>query len=652
MGTSGVALNCGVHVCKKRCHRVADHSKAPCSSLVEVTCDRGHKLRVPCHIRKDKCSKCVREDQQTERRIKRDLKLEADRLAHQEAYKKELAEIQDEMDHYRRMIKYQQDEHDQKQTLAQQKADLTSVKDAWNRIKAQKTASNSAAAMPGTFPPADPPSPPESGDSNGPPDGAKQEWEHLKEFEGAKSEAMDELMSMIGLEEVKQSFLGIKDRVDTALRQGISLQKERFSCSMLGNPGVGKTTVARLYAKFLTSIGVIPGSCFKEETGASLANAGVSGCKKLIETILNDGGGVLFIDEAYQLTSGNNPGGSAVLDYLLPEVENLSGKIVFVLAGYNKNMESFFAHNPGLPSRFPVDMKFEDYTDEELLNIFALKIHKKYDGRMKCEDGLKGLYCRIAARRVGRSRGRDGFGNARTIENILATVSQRQAARIKAERRAGGKEKADDFLFTKEDLIGPEPTGALAKSKAWQDLQKLIGLTSVKDSVKALVDSVTVNYQRELDEQPLIDFTLNKVFLGNPGTGKTTVAKLYGRILVDLGMLSKGEGQSAAPGYHLMHRLIYVQSSSRTHRTSPEVSWASLRNSQRASWLPHWGKSSSSTKHTDSAAMLGPMPIPIRPLSSTPSWPRFKASPEMTGVSSFSGTAIRWKLCSKMSTRA
>lgn len=110
-------------------------------------------------------------------------------------------------------------------------------------------------------------------------------------------------------------------------------------------PPPGKTTVARIYAQFLTSLGVIPGSCFKEETGASLANAGVSGCKAIIDEILNDGGGVLFIDEAYQLTSGNSFGGGAVLDYLLPEIENLNGKVVFILAGYRKQMESFYAHN-------------------------------------------------------------------------------------------------------------------------------------------------------------------------------------------------------------------------------------------------------------------------------------------------------------------
>lgn len=353
-------------------------------------------------------------------------------------------------------------------------------------------------------------------------------------------------MNMIGLEEVKSTFLAIKENVDTAIRQGVSLDKERFSCSMLGNPGTGKTTVARLFARFLPSVGVIPGSCFREETGAGLANAGVSGCKQIIDDILNEGGGVLFIDEAYQLTSGNSHGGAAVLDYLLPEVENLSGKIVFVLAGYNKQMESFFAHNPGLPSRFPFDMKFADYTDEELLRILELKVGKKYDGRMRCEDGSRGLYCRIAARRVGRGRGREGFGNARTVENTLARVCQRQSARLRRARRE--QKRADDLLFTREDLIGPEPSDALAKSEAWRKVRSLIGLKAVKEAVTSLVDSVKQNYLRELEEQPPVQYSLNRVFLGSPGTGKTTVAKLYGAILVDLGLLSKGEGEFST--YH------------------------------------------------------------------------------------------------------
>lgn len=317
----------------------------------------------------------------------------------------------------------------------------------------------------------------------------------------------------------------------------------------------GKTTVARIYAKFLTSMGVIPGSCFKETTGSKLATNGVPGCQQLLDDVLEDGGGVVFIDEAYQLSSGNSPGGKAVLDFLLAEVENLTGKIVFVLAGYNKQMESFFAHNPGFPSRFPIEMKFDDYDDDELLRILKYQMYKKYAGRMRWEDDL---FLRVACRRLGRGRGKEGFGNARAIENMLAVISSRQGNRIRMEQRGGAN--SDVMLFTKEDLIGPEPAGALNGSKAWRELQSLIGLASVKESVKALVDSIETNYHRELAEEPVIEYTLNKVFLGSPGTGKTTVAKLYAQILVDLGLLSNGEGMLATVQRSYMILIVFSYS--------------------------------------------------------------------------------------------
>ena len=303
----------------------------------------------------------------------------------------------------------------------------------------------------------------------------------------------------------------------------------------------GKTTVARLYAKCLASMGAVAGSAVEETTASRLTNEGVPALKRLITNVLNDGGGAIFIDEAYQLVTGTSATGAQILDVLLDEAENLAGKVVFILAGYKQEMENVFSHNRGRRSRFPYEFVFEDYKDEELLQILQNHIQQCFKGRMRVEDGNDGLFCRIVARRVGHGRGRPGFGNARAVENAFAKIRSRQAARISNARRTG--QQCDDFLLTKEDLIGPEPSSALEDSEAWADLKSLIGLTAVKESVYALMQSVRYNYERELREEARLDFNLNRVFLGSPGTGKTTVGKLYGRILVDLGLLSNGQGK-------------------------------------------------------------------------------------------------------------
>ncbi|KAL5335223.1 AAA domain-containing protein [Aspergillus crustosus] len=551
----GTKLNCGVHDCPHKCHQLSDHSKMQCPTVIEWICPRKHKLTEPCFKQNGNCTRCADEDRELERRRQRDMALDAAREAKQKDYAQQLAQIQDEIAHERRLLQETRDEEERQRILQQRLDDLHQM-----RVRAaenKSAVSSSASIVEDNSTPLHPasgnnetvqqeePSKPPSSDVLHSLSSAENDWEYQKQYEGAQSKELDSLMGMIGLESIKAKFLTIKSQVDAAVRQNVDFKNERFGSVLLGNPGTGKTTVARLYAKFLTAMGILPGSFIVETTGSRLANGGVSGCEKQLNSILNSGGGVLFIDEAYQLAQRNGPG-SQVLDFLFPEVENLTGKVIVVLAGYRRQMEKFFAHNPGLPSRFPHEFVFEDYNEQELRRILEFQIQKKFGGRMKVEGGMGGLYCRIVARRISKQQGHEGFGNARTVESVFSRIHKRQASRLARERRKRKKQAQtqapiDDFLLTKDDLLGPEPSKALQNCAAWTKLQKMIGLTSVKDTVRALLDNTQSNYERELNEQPLVELTLNRVFLGSPGTGKTTVAKLYGQILVDLGYLSNGE---------------------------------------------------------------------------------------------------------------
>ncbi|KAA1473256.1 P-loop containing nucleoside triphosphate hydrolase protein [Dentipellis sp. KUC8613] len=560
----GVVLHCGIHTCPSRCHRISDHSKMPCQAPMKDKCANGHVRNWKCEDGSPvSCLKCDRQTKLAEIKRKKDFELQQRRDAEQAEHLRKIAELEEQIAAEQQAQKDIELSEERRNALEQKQRDLEAAKER-TKIKASapqapaipkvaapksynaKMAHTAAAGVvKSTSPEAASPGvnrnfPTESISSQSTPvSEAQDEWERQKNMEGADNTHIDAIMGMIGLEEVKAQVLGVKGKIDTTKRQGTSIKKERFNIVLLGNPGTGKTTVARHYAKFLASVGVLPGDEFVETTGSGLANDGVPGTKKVIEDVLKAGGGAIFIDEAYQLKSENNFQGGQVLDYLLAEMENNIGKLVFILAGYNKQMEKFFEHNPGLTSRVPHKLQFSDYTDKELLLMLELQVGKKWSGRMKVEEGTRGLYARIAVRRLGRGRGKEGFGNARALENMFQNITDRQSKRLTKQRAKGMR--PDDLALLREDLIGPDPSAAIGESNAWKKLRDLIGLASVKQSVQNLIDRIDINYRRELDEKEPVVEPLNRVFLGSPGTGKTTVANLYGQILADLGVLSNGE---------------------------------------------------------------------------------------------------------------
>ncbi|KAI5828139.1 P-loop containing nucleoside triphosphate hydrolase protein [Schizophyllum commune Tattone D] len=583
----GAQLSCQQHRCLSKCHIIDDHSSVSCTHPMEDRCTRGHVRRWPCADGPPSiCRTCADEAKKEAAAKKRAAERKEAEEEETREHLKRLAVLDEQIRKETQRQDLEELKRQREEELQRRQADLEAARKRSNAPKAGKKPSSTTPStpqpsqstpVPVTNPPssrnqrssptpssssasgATPPVPgqwPQNPPTSAPSPSAvrpagyvpkplnpsysqsEAEWQRRKAVEGKANEHVDKIMALVGLEEVKKQVLMVMDKIEVAKQQRTSLKDQRFNVAFLGNPGTGKTTVAREYAKFLTSMRVLPGDVFLETSGSLLASEGTGGVKDKIKQALTAGGGAIFVDEAYQLTTDYDKSGRVVLDLMLAEMENHTGKLLFILAGYNKEMEKFFEHNPGLKSRVPQHFQFEDYSDEELMDIMERRLTEKYNGQLVVEDGMRGLYSRIAIRRIGRGRGRPGFGNARAISNMLDRVTDRQAKRVAAQRRQNLA--PDVFFLSQEDLV-VDPTKAMKQSKALQDLHALTGLRAVKDAVDNFVELVVVNYKRELVEKEPILVPLNRVFLGSPGTGKTTVAKLYGQILADLGLLSNGE---------------------------------------------------------------------------------------------------------------
>lgn len=280
----------------------------------------------------------------------------------------------------------------------------------------------------------------------------------------------------------------------------------------------------------MISLGIVPGQGFVETTGAHLAHGGIPKAEDDLAELASRGGGVYFIDDSHQMLQDHNSGGKAVIDFLLSQTETLTGHTVFIFAGPENAIEAFLQHDNGFSGRVPYSFHFPDFTETELLYIFQDKIQKIFNvtplassstsaalralpnpSQFQIDGGINGVGIRILIQRLAKGRGKSGFGNARQVENLLANVRSRQAARL---QKFPG---SNPFAIILEDLIGPNPAIALPESEALPKLERMIGLKAVKQAVKSMISIMEINYHRELNQEPLLDLPLNRIFYGNPG---------------------------------------------------------------------------------------------------------------------------------------
>lgn len=256
-----------------------------------------------------------------------------------------------------------------------------------------------------------------------------------KTFKPEEKESMETLLAeldeLCGLEKVKQDVRSLINLVKVRnLRQKVGLPTPPLSLHLvfLGNPGTGKTTVARLLARLYHSMGVLSKGQLVEVDRSGLV-AGYVGqtALKTQEVVQKALGGVLFLDEAYALVKPGSPQdfGHEAIEVLLKNMEDHREDLVVIVAGYPEPMRRFIEANPGLESRFNKYFYFEDYTAEQLETIFA-SMAKKH-GYTLSEEGTQWL--REELRRVYESRD-EKFGNAREVRNLFETAVARQANRV------------------------------------------------------------------------------------------------------------------------------------------------------------------------------------------------------------------------------
>ncbi len=363
---------------------------------------------------------------------------------------------------------------------------------------------------------------------------------------------MGKLDALIGLQEVKQQvrdhavyirFLQLRKKRGFEMDSGIEVHAI-FS----GNPGTGKTTVARMMGKLYKKMGLLSIGHTVVADRVDLVGEYIGQtAPKAREVIESARGGVLFLDEAYSLARSNDDGkdfGREVIEILVKEMSNGAGDLAVIVAGYTEEMNRFLDSNTGLKSRFKHHYEFRNFLPQELSRIADYAAEQL---GISLTPEAKGALDEIIVQAF-RNRDRT-FGNARFVHDLIEKAKVRMALRL-MEQDETGTTLSDERLSTVEwvdirkiqhssqDERPAIPVNEALLQSALAELDSLVGMDHIKDQISELVR--LVRYYRKTGRDVLNAFNLHTVLVGNPGTGKTTVARILATLFNALGILERG----------------------------------------------------------------------------------------------------------------
>ena len=343
------------------------------------------------------------------------------------------------------------------------------------------------------------------------------------------TECLKKLDGLVGLGGVKKEISNLAAFLNLQIKRGETNTFQGKHYVFTGNPGTGKTTVARIMADVFKTLGIVSRGQLVEADRAKLV-AGYSGQTAIKTNQLVDQamGGVLFIDEAYTLKSNDGDSfGAEAIDTLLKRLEDDRGKFICIVAGYTDQMHDFIDTNPGLKSRFTQTIHFDDYTPDELTQIFInLAKGKNFTIDEDTEAAIHREFEQLYLRRD------KNFGNAREARRIFDGAVERQSQRLVKLMSDPGFQEADMYKLTKEDLPMAQSESARPLEEVLNELDEFIGMRTVKNSIRRLaVQSMFMKQRAAMGAGKVQQMAMNFILTGNPGTGKTSIARKMGEVL-------------------------------------------------------------------------------------------------------------------------